>query len=701
MISKNQKIFAIGIVAILAMSGIAALVLSPGGVSPGDENDADKLKVVTAFYPLRYMVETIGGDKVEVSSLLPDGTEGHDWSPTTSDILKAGKADLFIYIGAGMDDPWVENQVLPAIDTDKVTVVKSAEAVALSESTVKGTRFFVFDNDNDQTLVYDSSDAKVALGTTFEFDLDVFAAYSGYYDRAVEALNSAHYNLLFIPGADSVTVMNTGAHGDHYHAPSISATIPAGKPMHAAVSIDNKYVAFALDGENAVLVIDVNAPASYYKVADTAGSSTTNHATVVFDQNSLVYYADMSEIGDNQKNLMIINAKTGSKVLSGGYAGNAPEGGVYSSATGKVYFTCADGLSVVTSSGYMKTIPYAHEGDRLSRSWISDNGTWLISYVGSASQGLAYSSIVVYDLVNETLVAEMPVAVAQTASHGWPASMLLDDSRTVVITDPATGKVILVDVVDGAVREVDLEVEEPVSMRPVEDLNRHNLWVATGEGKLYLIDVNALRVETSMEMESSLGRNIVLSITSLVAEQGSNEPMYDPHTWISPHNARQQALTILNALVAEDPDNEDYYTERWEEFDEKLEDLDLRYKAELEGKTVDMVFVTHEAYGYLADRYGFNQKGIIGIYAEEQPSVSTLKALVASMIEHEVYVVYYDPTWTDKWAKTMKSSVESLSGHSVQMLKLYLLVGDVDGLDFLEQMEANLDSLKIGLGASG
>jgi zinc transport system substrate-binding protein len=471
--------------------------------------------------------------------------------------------------------------------------------------------------------------------------------------------------------------------------------------LYAAVSSDEKYVAFALDDENGILVIPVNSPASSYKILDVAGSSATNHSTVVFDGNDLLYYADMVEAGEAPQNLMVFNLKTGTKTLSGGYAGNAPHGGVYSPVTKKVYFNCADGISVVGPGGYEKKIPYTHEGDRLSQSWISENGSWMISYASDEANNLAYTSVVAYDLVNEALVAEIDVDVPKKAAHGWPTSILLEDGRTIAIADPATGRVLLADIVSGMKTTIDLEVQEPVSMGLVEDGNRNNLWVVTGEGMMYLVDVEAGRVELNMEMESTLGNNLGLSIASTIVEQDTGKPQYDPHTWISPFNARQQAKMIYGALVAEDPDNAEYYTERWEELDQKLADLDVRYKTELAEKSFDMIFVSHSAYGYLADRYGFTQKGVIGIYADEQPSVASLKNLVKDMVDHGIYVVYYDPTWTDKYTNTLKSSVESLSGHSVQVLKLYLLVGNVDGLDYLGQMEANLETLKIGLGASG
>jgi zinc transport system substrate-binding protein len=179
-----------------------------------------------------------------------------------------------------------------------------------------------------------------------------------------------------------------------------------------------------------------------------------------------------------------------------------------------------------------------------------------------------------------------------------------------------------------------------------------------------------------------------------VYEQGS----VDPHTWISPFVAEQQAYNIYEALIEADPQHEQYYTERWEALEIRLEQIDNAYIQELSRKTKNEIFVAHSAFGYLADRYGFEQHGVIGISADEQPSASTLANLVDMMLEHEIYVIYVNPVYSDEYAQTLKSELETLTGRSVQIVKLYILSGPVDDMDYLQQMEKNLDNLKIGLG---
>ena len=172
---------------------------------------------------------------------------------------------------------------------------------------------------------------------------------------------------------------------------------------------------------------------------------------------------------------------------------------------------------------------------------------------------------------------------------------------------------------------------------------------------------------------------------------------HDPHTWVSPYTGLLQAESVYDALVEKDPDNEGYYTERWNGLKLKLEELDEKYTSTLANKTRDSIIVSHAAFGYIAERYEFEQHGVIGLSADEQPSTSDITNLVDEMIEHDIDVVYVDPIYSDKFAQTLQNEVEKQKGGSVSVLKLYFMLGPIDGKDYLKQLESNLENLKIGL----
>jgi zinc transport system substrate-binding protein len=205
--------------------------------------------------------------------------------------------------------------------------------------------------------------------------------------------------------------------------------------------------------------------------------------------------------------------------------------------------------------------------------------------------------------------------------------------------------------------------------------------------------------KTRVRVDTTSGLPLLLAAENS-QENNTEHGLYDPHTWVSPYMAKLQAEKIYNALVQEDPAHKSYYTDNWSKLKSTLEQIDANYTATLSAKQKNMIFVSHEAFGYLAHRYGFEERGVIGLSADEQPSAATIASILNLMIEHETYVVYIDPVYSDKYAQTLKNELEAQTGHSVAILKLYLILGPTDGNNYLDQQLLNLESLKVGLEAS-
>ncbi|MGD9130371.1 MAG: zinc ABC transporter substrate-binding protein [Candidatus Bathyarchaeota archaeon] len=201
-------------------------------------------------------------------------------------------------------------------------------------------------------------------------------------------------------------------------------------------------------------------------------------------------------------------------------------------------------------------------------------------------------------------------------------------------------------------------------------------------------------------VETTTGTQLLETRGETEEHEHEHEGNYDPHTWISPFIAKQQAQNIYEALIQKDPNHEGYYSERWQNMKTRFEELDNNYMTGLSTKSKEDIFVAHSAFGYLADRYGFNQHSVIGISADEQPSAQVYVDLVDMMIDHETYVVYVDPVYADEYAQTLKNDLETRTDNEVQILKIYFMLGSIDGLDYFEQQEKNLENLKIGLEAS-
>lgn len=119
-----KKFFLLNIVAVLALITAAC----------GDTNTTTKtnntnaLTVYTTVYPLTYFTQRIGGENVHVKSIYPAGSNEHTFDPTQKDMMALADADLFFYIGLGLEG-FVDNAKKTLANED-LTMIATADAIS-------------------------------------------------------------------------------------------------------------------------------------------------------------------------------------------------------------------------------------------------------------------------------------------------------------------------------------------------------------------------------------------------------------------------------------------------------------------------------------------------------------------------------------------------------------------------------------------
>jgi zinc transport system substrate-binding protein len=89
-------------------------------LSPSVSNTTDKVRVVASFYPIFEFAKRVGGDRVEATSLIPVGTEPHDFDPTIQQVQNAETADMVVFNGAGFEGERLRNlNAKFVVDTSK------------------------------------------------------------------------------------------------------------------------------------------------------------------------------------------------------------------------------------------------------------------------------------------------------------------------------------------------------------------------------------------------------------------------------------------------------------------------------------------------------------------------------------------------------------------------------------------------------
>ncbi|MCA5893787.1 zinc ABC transporter substrate-binding protein [Isoptericola sp. NEAU-Y5] len=166
----------------------------------------------------------------------------------------------------------------------------------------------------------------------------------------------------------------------------------------------------------------------------------------------------------------------------------------------------------------------------------------------------------------------------------------------------------------------------------------------------------------------------------------------DPHFWQDPALLAAAARRVADELAAADPGNAADYAANAAALADELAAIDEEYRTSLAPCAGATLVTSHEAFGYLAERYDLNQVGIVGLDPEVEPSPARLRHVRSVVRDAGVETIYFEVITSPKVAQAL---VDDLG---VATDRLDPLEGQSDaGSDYLDVMRANLAALRSGL----
>ncbi|URZ16469.1 metal ABC transporter substrate-binding protein [Clostridium felsineum] len=117
------------------LSLIAALivVISLASCSNSSSTNDKKLKVAVSFNAMKELTYAIGKNKINIVTIIPNGTEPHDFDPKAKDIKTLYDSKIFIYSGLGMET-WVDKTLKSVNNKDLISVEASNGVKAIKNS---------------------------------------------------------------------------------------------------------------------------------------------------------------------------------------------------------------------------------------------------------------------------------------------------------------------------------------------------------------------------------------------------------------------------------------------------------------------------------------------------------------------------------------------------------------------------------------
>ncbi|MEW6552983.1 MAG: metal ABC transporter substrate-binding protein [Actinomycetota bacterium] len=119
------------------MAALVILVLSALFAGCAAEGGGDgRLKVAADIVPMADFCEQVGGDLVEVETMVPPGASPHSYELTTGQMRFLEEAEVLVTVGMDLD-PWAEEVFADVVDVSTARVV-AGEAVPAEELIAAG-----------------------------------------------------------------------------------------------------------------------------------------------------------------------------------------------------------------------------------------------------------------------------------------------------------------------------------------------------------------------------------------------------------------------------------------------------------------------------------------------------------------------------------------------------------------------------------
>ena len=93
-----------------------------------DDGAADRLQVVSTVSPITNIIFNIGGDRIALTGIVPEGVNSHTFEPAPSDARALARADLIFINGLDLE--------VPTLRMAEANLAEGAQIVLLGEETV-------------------------------------------------------------------------------------------------------------------------------------------------------------------------------------------------------------------------------------------------------------------------------------------------------------------------------------------------------------------------------------------------------------------------------------------------------------------------------------------------------------------------------------------------------------------------------------
>jgi zinc transport system substrate-binding protein len=177
-----------------------------------------------------------------------------------------------------------------------------------------------------------------------------------------------------------------------------------------------------------------------------------------------------------------------------------------------------------------------------------------------------------------------------------------------------------------------------------------------------------------------------------VTEEGEGTGT-DPHFWLDPQRLSAVSTQIEQRLARIDPANATSYRANLTSLTTDLRTLDAEFRTGLADCANKDLVTSHQAFGYLSERYGMTQVGISSLSPDAEPNPAVLARVADFVRKNHVRTIYYETLVSPAIADAVAAETEA---RTAVLDPIEGITSKSQGRDYFAIMRANLKNLQEG-----
>ena len=670
-------------------SGESVTVSPTATTSPGETPtpSGPPLQVVATTNFVADWTNMVGGDRVEVFSLLDIGEDPHSWQPGARDVARIADADVVLTVGIGLEAEWLD-ELLHNASADESKIIALGDGVEPIEfAEVGGHDHEEEAHDGDDDHEGEELIGRLLIGDGEEGDLSVIDLETGevIQDRfdlgaragRIYSTKSGRYAIAVSSDANTAHVFDGGIfmepHGDHFDLVEgdirkLPIDLSGDRPVHLYVG--DEWATIFYDGSGEVVLINEHELEEHGEdyVPESMNVGPQHGAAVPLEDDLFAISIKDPEYPANPDARLPIGAEI--RDLEGNVLHRA-EGceGLHGDAGNghMAAFGCVGGVLALESHDgeYSHVFVPPPEGSpedfRLTSVW---------GYHG-LDHFFALGSAVGLYLV-EPEEEEMQQLIPAT-----------EDLRPIQVKVGHGGETLLVVMSDGELRMYDAHDGDLLASKadfltsPVETGFWARPHLATAPGAIFItdsvggevlqLDEHDLEVVGHWDVDGAPTKIAFVGIVGDHEDHGHEDDQddhedhdhgpLDPHFWFDPMRVKIAVAEIASRLSELDPENAGMYFQNAAAYGEQLDELHAWIQAQVDTVQSErrLLVTSHDSLSYFAVQYGFDVVGLVipSSATHVEPSAEHMTELIEVVREHNVPAVFGETTVSERLAQTL------------------------------------------------